>query len=1637
MSVISGQASSTQSGNLTTITNSPNAIIDWNSFSIGFGEITHFSQQDASSSVLNRVTGGNLSELYGTLSSNGRVFLVNPNGITVGPSGRINVAAFFASTHSLSNDSFLNGDVLTFEDQLSGGVIVNLGAISAHDSDVFLIADSISNQGSISAPNGMVGLAAAAHSDVLLADEGDRRVIIRTGQTTQVSEQGVVNQGTIEAAKAELAAAGGNVYALAINNGGAIRANTVEKKGGRILLTSEGGRIAMASGSVIDASGEQGGGEVYVGGSQRGQGPLPNAAELTVDAGAVIRADAGESGDGGTVVLYAEDATTVAGEISATGGLLGGNGGFVEVSGKEQWRYDNWLTGVDVSAPQGAAGTFLIDPNDIDILSGTGAAIAGSPVNSNTLYDADIVSFLNTVGSLIIETTGTGGSGDLTLNSGSSITWNSANGLTLTSTRRFAMDTAVIDSTGSGAITISNTGSTLGNAITLTDSTIRSNEGAISITGNVGASRAGIRTGPTDNSSGVVLDNSTIESVGTGAAAASISITGTGMSITTADFDAGGSNRGVVLQNLAAISSVDGDITITGTGGANGTNFNDGVEIQTGSSISSTGVSADAATISISGTSRNRRGFVTDDFNLGFGSRFFLRDSASGSSNPGIQLQGAIHSVNGDVSLIGQTGTNLRSGRGNDAIQIEGGAINLTGAGNLTLQGASPTAVDFRTIGAATLGGPDALGDISLLGDDIDLDGTSILQARGNLTFSPLTASQSIGLGGGAGAFNLDATELSTLVDGFTSITIGDAVNGTGTANIGTFSIADGLTVFGGTVNPTGPVTERGTATVLVPTTGTAGTVNFAAYSDPTANPSIPNPPGAGGGGGGGGGAGPGNQEVINVLDGVETRLEANAPNLISDTLDPLPQAIRDAINAAASRERLLTQSKESSAEFLEQARGERERELARQEAQLESYKAYLQALADREAAREAARIQAYKDRRAYLRSPEYRALVRAQAQVRRKAEAARRAAEEKARLEAERQAEIAHAKKMEAYRLQALEEWRERRRIEDVVRKQNAKWAAIAAEREAQRQAERLAKIERLKAQRRSWAVSGRVGSGDHNLEYRRYFTPAGKNAFTHYRAALNIDPNSRWAKAGMKRLIDAVVKEIDGSIDRSKRFPYMLKRGQTLLAEAELKFGQLPPALQARKDQIDGITAQWQRNQQRRLREENLAKARAEESRRQRALEEQQRIAESRERQRRFEAQVAAMEQQAQRDREAEAQAKAERERAYQERLALEQAYSERRRTEQQARSRIASAEKNIRDLKRSWQTPFGDPGMRHREFEPYGMNSLRSLSYGPSLTLEQATKLDMDRFPGIADEMFHTGDATHNALKATLKKHYELVNSLAEPSPFGNFDPNAARQRKVGDSHSKISIDEPAALTPFQEAALTSQMEQYGLIPKFKSAKLQALPLSEKLALASVVGDLKAAQQRAAQARREGREVSPIDKQAIQGGVMVLAEVMGGDPTGGMLEGVAVETLSELAVTYDISLEDIATDPLGNVTKLNDSVVREYTAFVTNPVNASKKWTQKAATDILPNTGKALYSAFTGMGSSGGGSSAAAQQAAQRRHVEKLTQFRDNLVQAGKLRAQAKQQAIVRKQMLKQILIERAKLRDAKQQLANVSR
>lgn len=158
-SVARGDASISQSGTATTINQgSDRAVINWSRFSVGKDESVRFNQPSNTSATLNRVTGAERSEILGSMSANGHVFLINPNGVLVGAGAQVNVGGFIASTLDMNDDDFMSGKInLNGE---STAAVTNEGEINAAEGGtVVLVAPEVNNAGTISAAQGSVVLA--------------------------------------------------------------------------------------------------------------------------------------------------------------------------------------------------------------------------------------------------------------------------------------------------------------------------------------------------------------------------------------------------------------------------------------------------------------------------------------------------------------------------------------------------------------------------------------------------------------------------------------------------------------------------------------------------------------------------------------------------------------------------------------------------------------------------------------------------------------------------------------------------------------------------------------------------------------------------------------------------------------------------------------------------------------------------------------------------------------------------------------------------------------------------------------------------------------------------------------------------------------------------------------------------------------------------------------------------------------------------------------------------------------------------------------------------------------------------------------------------------------------------------------
>ncbi|HVV94236.1 MAG TPA: MBG domain-containing protein [Hyphomicrobiales bacterium] len=508
-SVVAGQvAIGNPSGDTLRIRQSSDSgIVNWNSFSIGAGDRVLIRQPSSDAALLNRVTGATPSTIAGQLKANGQVFLVNPNGIAITKSGVVQTGAFVGSSLDISDDDFMAGK-RGFAGNGHSAAVTNAGRITAApDGYAALIGGRVANDGVIDVPLGKIGLGAGERATLDLSGDGFLQVALPSdtaGKGALIRERGQLraNGGRIEIQAATARDAARN----AINLSGLAEARSVTGRPGAIVLGGgaggkvrisgrldvsaerrqhgvmplaqrrgrqgvhlggSGGSITVTGAEIalhhahLDASGsfvpavlawpplpiDGGGGEVRIGGDEHGAGPLPNATTVTVDRASTIRADGLGVGNGGTVVVWSDGATSFSGKISARGGAFGGDGGFAEVSG-HVLAYHGMA---DLRAPEGAIGTILFDPSNVIISTGTTTGnLAGgtfTPTGDDSVLNAtDLLNALATANVTVTTTSGQSQPGNISVEA--PLTWSAATTLTLAADGGIAIDRAITATAG-------------------------------------------------------------------------------------------------------------------------------------------------------------------------------------------------------------------------------------------------------------------------------------------------------------------------------------------------------------------------------------------------------------------------------------------------------------------------------------------------------------------------------------------------------------------------------------------------------------------------------------------------------------------------------------------------------------------------------------------------------------------------------------------------------------------------------------------------------------------------------------------------------------------------------------------------------------------------------------------------------------------------------------------------------------------------------------------------------------------------------------------------------------------------------------------------------------------------------------
>jgi filamentous hemagglutinin family protein len=927
---------------LTVDQTSQRAVIDWNTFNLGSAAQVNFVAPGSGAATLNEVLSANPSQIFGKITGNGQIFLVNPNGVLFGKSATVDVGSLTASTNGISNANFMAGDITLTRNGATGSVVNegslhaglggyiallapevrNSGVVVAHLGTVVMaagdaitlnfdgthlagittspstIAALVQNKSAVIAPGGLIILSAPAldrvqggvvnNSGTLEASgmsSAGGRIVLQGGTVEQAAggtidasgtsggsvqitaAQNISLAGTVSAAangasgRGASAAQGGNItltagHDVTLQNaslaaagstaGGQIRiqggaqtpttvsgvsaptvalqgntqvdVSSAQGHGGTVTLTAD--QVGLFDSTSIDASGATGGGNVFVGGGFHGKNSaIGDAQQTLVASSAAIDASATQNGTGGNVAIWSDSQTSFGGTIQARGGRVSGAGGFVEVSSKGKL---NFLGDVDASAPHGAAGTLLLDPDYIDVISGGSATLptsapytlafaTGAGTGTTSDIDPTTITTLTNAGTAVTLQANT----DLTISS-PVITSGAVTGgaLTFQAGRSIYVNADVISNNGNITFSANDPNAisadrVAGNAVFDNTGSINAGTGTVSITMGTGAAGASGTTGSftgTIEAGNISAASLSITQNGTtgGAAAGAIDlgeVAITGNLTISANSAANVTNSTGSLGASGAVS-VDGTTTIgVGTGDVtiNGpdTRFTI-LGLTAGNVLLNNAGALEFATTTLSGTlTETTLGPIASTGAVQVAGLTTLTANSGGFAyaDPYISLvNGANHFAGGlvlDVPSVGATGT--------------GGYANITDSGALTVDSSNTkTSLTINAGGALTLG---ATGTTVAGGPISAVTSTGDITTIGNTT----ATGQSVTL----------TTTNSTVTTG--AITAGDlyvTVNGAtgGAVTLGTSTISQDLTV-----STLGAISDTGVTSVSRQTTLTAG----------------------------------------------------------------------------------------------------------------------------------------------------------------------------------------------------------------------------------------------------------------------------------------------------------------------------------------------------------------------------------------------------------------------------------------------------------------------------------------------------------------------------------------------------------------------------------------------------------------------------------------------------------------------------------------------------------------------------------------------------------------------------------------------------------------------------------------------
>ena len=349
-----------------------------------------------------RDTKSDPTQILGNLNSNGKIIIIDANGVFFGKDSVVDVAGIVATTGNIDNNQLLNNDFGDYViESADGGSIELNGVVNIAEAGLAaFVSPFITNNGIINAKLGNVVMASGEIVTLDLYGDGMFEIAV-DGKLSDalIENKGVINAegGTVQISALAAKDAVDNI----INMEGIINVASATQIGGKIILSGgKQGKVEISG--TLAASGETNGGSIKVTGQN-----------VNVTEDAIIVADAGENGNGGNTYFYGNDYTIFSGTLSARGGTVSGNGGYSEISAGESVGYSGL---VDLSAANGETGTLLIDPKHLiinDTYSWLGFKFG--PSDSLTIYDQALANTLHVsnVNLWATETLGTGSDIDI------------------------------------------------------------------------------------------------------------------------------------------------------------------------------------------------------------------------------------------------------------------------------------------------------------------------------------------------------------------------------------------------------------------------------------------------------------------------------------------------------------------------------------------------------------------------------------------------------------------------------------------------------------------------------------------------------------------------------------------------------------------------------------------------------------------------------------------------------------------------------------------------------------------------------------------------------------------------------------------------------------------------------------------------------------------------------------------------------------------------------------------------------------------------------------------------------------------------------------------------------------------------